>query len=171
MAPSAPDNVRLLPGDSFADARGRFATPWESRHTPFFVPESAHFSHNAAPGTLRGLHYQAEPYAQSKLVHCVSGRVFDVTIDLRPESPGFKTWRAFELSAERPEALWIPAGFAHGFLTLEGGTILGYLIAGAYRPDQARGIRWDDPTFQIEWPVTPALLISDKDRSFPDFQA
>ena len=170
METTAFEGARLLPCEAFADARGPFITPWTAGGAaPIFRPESLHFSHNLAAGTLRGLHYQAEPFAQAKLVHCVRGRVFDVTVDLRPDSPGFKSWSRFELAADRPETLWIPAGFAHGFLTLEKETSLAYLISGVYRPESALGLRWNDPAFGIEWPDLAEMVISDKDRNLPDF--
>jgi dTDP-4-dehydrorhamnose 3,5-epimerase len=158
---------RLVKVDRYVDRRGGFVTPWDRAATPDgFSPDSLHFSHNPEAGTLRGLHRQTPPHEQAKLVSCVRGRVFDVVVDLRLGSPGYRQWTAFWLEPMSDDALQIPRGFAHGFLTLEPDTILCYLISGAYAPAAASGLRWDDPTLAIEWPAPPRV-ISDKDRNWP----
>jgi dTDP-4-dehydrorhamnose 3,5-epimerase len=119
-------------------------------------------------GTLRGMHYQLPPAAEVKLVRCVSGSLVDVALDLRPESPTFKSWFATELSAENREMLYIPEGCAHGFLTLEPDTETVYFNTAPYSPEHERGVRWNDPEFGIEWPFEPSVL-SDKDRGQRDF--
>jgi len=119
-------------------------------------------------GTLRGLHYQAEPHAEAKLVRCVRGAVHDVIVDLRPASSTFKRWAAVELSAAGGELLYVPEGVAHGYLTLEDETETLYLISATYAPEAARGVRWDDPAFGIEWPHDPRVM-SEKDKAWPDF--
>jgi len=125
-------------------------------------------SYNAARWTLRGLHYQREPRQESKLVRCVQGRVFDVTVDLRPESPTYCQWFGMELTAGSPDSLFIPEGCAHGFLSLLSDTVMHYQISANYSPDHSVGVRWNDPAFAIEWPADP-VVISPRDRDFADF--
>ena len=124
-------------------------------------------SHNRHRGVLRGLHYQAAPHEEAKLVRCSRGRVFDVAVDLRTESPTHGKWTAIELSAGNHLALYIPEGCAHGFLTLEPESELVYQISTAYRPESFRGVRWDDPSLAVEWPAVPQLIIAERDRSLP----
>ena len=118
--------------------------------------------------TLRGMHYQAEPHAEAKLVRCIRGAVHDVIVDLRPASPTFKRWVAVELTASDGRMLYVPEGLAHGYLTLEDESETLYLISTPYAPEAARGVRWDDPAFGIEWPHEPRVM-SEKDRAWPDF--
>lgn len=125
-------------------------------------------SRNTAALTLRGLHLQAEPLPDPKIVRCVAGAIFDVAVDVRPDSPTRGRWFGTRLDFANGRALHVPAGCAHGFLTLEPDTDVLYLMGADYRPDLSRGYRWDDPAFAIAWPVTPAV-ISDRDRSHPDF--
>jgi dTDP-4-dehydrorhamnose 3,5-epimerase len=159
-------SVSLFPSPCFSDSRGKFVTPWEGK--PAFSPHSLNFSHNLEAGTMRGLHYQEEPFAQGKLVHCVAGRAFDVVVDLRKNSSSYLQWQSFELDAQTSCTLQIPAGFAHGFLTLEPATIICYLIEGDYNSAMSRGIRWNDPALGIKWPMREPKVISEKDRSLPD---
>jgi dTDP-4-dehydrorhamnose 3,5-epimerase len=119
-------------------------------------------------GTLRGLHYQLEPMAETKLVRCLSGALYDVILDLRPQSPTFGRHFGATLSAENRLMMYVPRGFAHGFLSLEDNTEILYFVSQYYSKELERGIRWDDPRFQIAWPEPP-LLISERDRSHPDF--
>jgi len=121
-------------------------------------------------GTLRGLHYQLHPHREAKLVRCISGRLYDVIIDLNPESPTFRRWHGIELDSENRLGLYVPPGFAHGFITLEPGTEALYLVTARYAPEHERGVRWNDPYFGITWPVTPTVM-SEKDRSHPDFDS
>lgn len=156
-----------------ADERGTFtrtfdAREWEARGMCAEVAQCS-ISHNFCRGTLRGLHYQDPPYAEAKLVRCSSGAIFDVAVDLRPESPTFCRWFGVDLSDRNSRMLHIPAGFAHGFLTLADETEVAYQISGAYAPAYELGVRWDDPTFAIQWPAPPRV-ISERDRSLPDFQ-
>ena len=125
-------------------------------------------SFNRERGTLRGLHYQAEPEAETKLVRCTRGRVFDVALDLRPQSPTFRRWTATELDADGRRAHFVPEGCAHGFLTLADESEVFYLMGRAYSPEHARGVRWDDPAFAIAWPTRPSV-ISARDAGFADF--
>jgi dTDP-4-dehydrorhamnose 3,5-epimerase len=126
-------------------------------------------SYNERPGTLRGMHFQREPHAEAKLVRCTRGSLYDVVVDLRPDSPTFRRWTAVDLSAENRLALYIPEGLAHGFQTLEPATEVTYAISERYEPSAAGGVRWDDPAFGIEWPKAERRVMSDKDRSWPDF--
>jgi dTDP-4-dehydrorhamnose 3,5-epimerase len=156
------------------DDRGWFArtfdaTEFEARGlNPAVVQCSASF--NARRGTLRGMHYQADPHGESKLVRCVRGAIFDVAVDVRPGSATSRRWHGVELSAENGVAFYIPAGLAHGFQTLTDDCEVLYQMGHSYVPEAARGVRWDDPAFAIDWPTSVGdRTISDKDRAYPDF--
>ncbi len=127
-------------------------------------------SFNRRKGTLRGLHYQAAPHAEVKLVRCTAGAAFDVVVDIRPGSPTYKRWLGVELSSGNHKMLYIPEGFAHGFQSLEDRTELFYQISKAHAPEAARGIRWDDPAIGISWPMKP-LVVSARDQGFPVLSA
>jgi dTDP-4-dehydrorhamnose 3,5-epimerase len=126
-------------------------------------------SYNRREGTLRGMHFQAAPAEETKLVRCTRGAIFDVIIDLRRDSPTYKRHLAVELSAENGKELYIPEGFAHGFQTLEDGTEVFYQMTEFFAPEFARGVRWDDPAFGISWPSSRARTILDRDLSYPLF--
>ncbi len=126
-------------------------------------------SYNRARHTLRGMHYQVPPCPETKLVRCTAGRVWDCIVDLRRASPTFGKWVAVELSADNHRTLLIPEQCAHGFLTLTPDTEVYYMMSTPYEPDYARGVRWNDPAFAVEWPAEPDV-ISEKDQQFPDFQ-
>ncbi|MGA2801871.1 MAG: dTDP-4-dehydrorhamnose 3,5-epimerase [Verrucomicrobiota bacterium] len=119
-------------------------------------------------GTLRGMHYQLAPRAEDKVIRCLRGALFDAIIDLRPQSPTFLKHFTIELTAENRTMLYVPKGFAHGFITLEENTEMFYLVTEFYSPEHERGIRYNDPRFGIHWPMEP-VVISDKDRNQPDF--
>jgi dTDP-4-dehydrorhamnose 3,5-epimerase len=125
-------------------------------------------SFNTRRLTLRGLHYQVEPFSDPKLVRCTRGRLFDAVVDLRPESPTYCGWAGVELAAADHCALHVPRGCAHGFLTLEDATEVFYMMSAPQVPDAARGVRWNDPRFGIAWPAMPEL-ISERDAAYPDF--
>ncbi len=125
-------------------------------------------SFNRHRGTLRGMHYQVPPFQEAKIVRVLQGALWDVILDLRKESATFGQWSACTLSAEKRNMVLVPAGCAHGILTLEDNTEMMYFVSQDYAPDAERCLRWDDPTFNIEWPMTPTVL-SDKDRSSPSF--
>lgn len=126
-------------------------------------------SYNRKKGTLRGMHYQVAPFAEAKLVTCLAGSIYDVIIDLRADSATYCEWLAVELrGGERRNVLYIPEGFAHGFLTLEDHSEVFYQMSEFYAPQSVRGVRWDDPAFAIQWPEAPRIL-SERDRSYPDF--
>ena len=127
-------------------------------------------SYNRRRGTLRGMHFQAAPYAEAKLVRCTQGAIWDAIIDLRPDSPSFKRWHGIELSAANRRALYVPEGFAQGFQTLADDSEVLYLMSQFYRPDSARGLLWDDPAFGIAWPIANPQL-SERDRGLPYFGA
>ena len=162
--------VILVKPKVFGDERGFFM---ESYRKSLFqangiMLEFIQDNHSkSAKGVLRGLHYQLDPKAQGKLVRCVSGAVFDVAVDIRRGSPTFGQWFGCELSAENKYMLWIPAGFAHGFVTLEDNTEFLYKTTGEYAPECDRGIKYDDPAIGIEWPQLGELLLSDKDQKQP----
>ncbi len=123
---------------------------------------------SAYKGTLRGMHYQLAPKAETKMVRCIKGSLFDVAVDLRKESPTFLKWFGTELSAENRKMLYVPKGFAHGFITIEENTEAFYLVTEFYSPEHERGIRYNDPRINIQWPLAP-VIISDKDLKHPDF--
>ncbi|HYM53885.1 MAG TPA: dTDP-4-dehydrorhamnose 3,5-epimerase [Solirubrobacteraceae bacterium] len=161
--------------DLLGDQRGWFARTFDAQEfqarglDPAVVQCNASF--NARRGTVRGLHYQAEPHGESKLVRCVRGAVFDVAVDLRPDSPTFCRWHGVELSEENNRAFYIPVGLAHGFQTLADDAEMLYQMGCPYVPEAARGVRWDDPAFGIEWPPAGGLrIVSERDGSYPDFR-
>jgi dTDP-4-dehydrorhamnose 3,5-epimerase len=129
----------------------------------------ANVSYNKKKGTLRGMHMQVSPYEETKLVRCTRGAIYDVIIDMREDSDTYKQWIGVELTADSYRMLFVPEGFAHGFITLEDNTDVTYNVTQYYTPGSERGIRWNDPAFNIEWPMEP-VTISDKDQAHPDFE-
>jgi dTDP-4-dehydrorhamnose 3,5-epimerase len=166
--------VWLVTPELREDVRGFFARTWCEREalaiglTERWVQCST--SYTKSRGTLRGLHFQRAPHDEVKLVRCTAGAIFDVVVDLRPESPTFKRHVAVELSADNRFALYIPRGCAHGYQTLVDGVEVLYQISEFYAPDHADGVRWNDPAFAIAWP-DPSPILSERDRSYPDFTA
>lgn len=132
-----------------------------------FVQLNIAFSKKA--GTIRGLHYQIPPYCETKLFRCAKGALYDVIIDLRKESPTYMKWLGTEMTADLSKALYIPEGLAHGYLTLENNTEVIYLASESYHPSSERGVRWNDPIFGIMWPETNSLVISEKDKKWPNY--
>ena len=126
----------------------------------------ASISFNKSRGTIRGMHFQKEPKAEDKIVQCLKGRIFDVAIDLRITSPTFRKWLSFELDGEKKGALFLPLGFAHGFQTLTDNVEVQYFMSEFYSPEHAWGVRWNDPAFNINWPL-PVSVISEKDGNWP----
>lgn len=164
----------LVEIEPIRDERGFFARTFCEKEfkdagLDFRVVQS-NLSQNAASATLRGLHYQAQPVPDPKLVSCVRGAIFDVCVDLRPDSPTYCQWVGQELTAENCRALFVPQGCAHGFITLTDDTMVHYQMGAFYDPDLARGVRWDDPAFSISWPIAPAHM-SKRDRTYPDLRA
>jgi len=130
--------------------------------------EQSSLSFNQRRGTVRGMHFQIAPHEETKVVACVEGRVFDVAIDLRPTSRTFGQWFGIELSSENRRQLYLPVGIAHGFQTLEDRSTVLYQISTLFHPEAARGMRWNDPKLAIAWPISDDVIVSDKDRSWPD---
>ncbi|MGD0485603.1 MAG: dTDP-4-dehydrorhamnose 3,5-epimerase [Syntrophorhabdales bacterium] len=161
--------------EKLEDRRGFFGRTWCRREfeahglNPQLVQCSVSF--NTSKCTLRGMHYQSAPYREAKLVRCTSGSLYDVVVDLRPESPTFMEYFGAVLeSRDKRNTIYVPEGFAHGFLTLEEHTEVLYQMSEFYAPGAARGFRWNDPSFGIEWPEAPRV-ISDRDGEYPDFTA
>lgn len=172
FADTAVPGVVAIDAEPHRDARGAFARLYCPREFAAagieFTPTQVNLSTNAAPLTLRGMHFQKPPFAESKLVRVVRGRAWDVALDLRP-GPTLGRWTARELTAEGMEALLLPEGVAHGFLTLEPDTHILYQMGRSYTPGHGDGVRWDDPAFAIDWPETPRV-IADQDRAWPYFR-
>ena len=170
--PKALAGLFLIEPERLSDERGFFARAWcrdeFEEHGLETQLEQCNISFNRSRGTLRGLHYQARPYEEAKLVRCTMGAIWDVAVDLRPDSDTFTQWVAETLSAENRRMLFIPKGFAHGYITLEDSSEVFYQVSESYHPESARGYRYDDPAFGIEWPLQPEV-ISDADRDRPDF--
>jgi dTDP-4-dehydrorhamnose 3,5-epimerase len=166
--------VYLIDLEKFGDERGFFARTFCEREfadrslVTRFVQASE--SYNTHKGTLRGMHYQLAPRAETKLIRCVRGAIYDIILDLRENSPTRGQSFGAELTAENCHMMYVPKGFAHGFITLADDSDVFYLIDEFYAPDQARGVRWNDPQFKIQWPISPTLM-SQKDRDYPDFDA
>jgi dTDP-4-dehydrorhamnose 3,5-epimerase len=155
------------------DERGFFARAWCAREFRerglAWQMVQANIAANRARGTLRGLHYQLAPHQEVKLVRCTKGAIFDVIIDLRPESDTYKQWLSVELTAQNNKLLYAPQGFAHGYQTLRDDTDVFYQVSEFYSPESERGIRWNDPAFSIQWPVTDSVVISAKDQNWRDY--
>jgi len=172
VSPTALPEVLIVEPRVFGDARGFFTESWNEQAFNKAVGADVRFvqdNHSrSARGVLRGLHYQLNPHTQGKLVRCVSGAVFDVAVDLRKSSPNFGRWQGVELSAENQRQLWVPPGFAHGFLVLTETADFLYKTTDYYAPQAEGCVRWNDPAIGIEWPdVGVAPLLADKDAKAP----
>ena len=152
------------------DDRGRFMRAWCTRefaeHGLDFFPVQANMGFSVRKGTVRGMHYQEAPALEAKLVRCTRGAIFDVALDLRPESPSYGEWYGVELSPENGRMLYVPEHCAHGYQTLQDCTEIYYMTSGFYTPSSVRGVRFDDPAFSIQWPLV-ATVVSDQDRNWP----
>ncbi|MEO8132507.1 MAG: dTDP-4-dehydrorhamnose 3,5-epimerase [Betaproteobacteria bacterium] len=152
------------------DARGRFMRAWCQRefaeHAIGFNPLQANMAFSARKGTLRGLHYQVAPALEAKLVRCTRGAIFDVVVDLRPESPSYRSWYGTCLTADNGRMLYVPEGCAHGCQATEDNAEIHYLASAFYSPSEARGARYDDPAFGIRWPLAVAI-VSEQDLGWP----
>lgn len=170
---TALEGAYIIEPEKLADERGFFARAWcqHEFEAQGLNPRltQCNISYNARQATLRGMHYQAAPHAEAKLVRCTRGAIHDVIIDLRPDSETYKQHVAVLLDADHHKMLYIPEGFAHGFQTLEDDTEVFYQMSAVYSPEAARGVRWDDPLFSIDWPQAECRHMSDRDRSWPDF--
>jgi dTDP-4-dehydrorhamnose 3,5-epimerase len=157
--------------EPMSDSRGFFARAFcerefEAHGLPVHWPQS-NLSRNAGMETLRGMHFNAANHEEAKIVRCVSGAIWDVIVDLRPQSPTRLRWHGVKLSAPEGNALYVPEGFAHGFITLADGTDVFYQMSRFFEPSAARGFRWNDPRVGIDWPIMPTRM-SDRDRTYPD---
>ena len=172
FVPTALPGVLVIDLDVAEDERGFFSRTFcEDEFAGAGIamrPRQINLSHNAHALTLRGLHFQAAPHGESKLVQCVRGRIFDVAVDLRSNSPSYRRWFGIELAPQLRRALYIPEGCAHGFLTLEAESDVHYVMGHPFVPEAGRGVRWNDPAFGIDWPAQPQL-VSARDRSYLDF--
>ncbi|MGE3153651.1 MAG: dTDP-4-dehydrorhamnose 3,5-epimerase [Nitrospiraceae bacterium] len=165
--------VYVIEAEPIQDERGLFSRVWCQRefeaHGLKVVWVQGNVSSNHRAGTLRGLHYQTAPHGESKLVRCTSGSLYDVIVDLRPESPTYLKYLGIELSSREGKMLFIPEGLAHGFQTMEDHTEVSYLMSAFYEPESARGVRWNDPIFDIQWPLA-VRIISSRDQSYSDYR-
>ena len=162
----------VIEPEPLEDSRGLFARTWcrtefQERGLETRIAQCS-TSLNTTRGTLRGMHYQESPYGETKIVRCTRGSMYDVIIDLRPDSPTFTRHFGLVLTADNHRMVYVPTGFAHGFQTLEDGTELFYQVSEVYAPEYARGVRWNDPIFGIQWPDAYRIIV-DRDRDYPDF--
>lgn len=162
--------VWTIDPDSHEDERGRFFRAWCARefaeHAISFTPVQANMGFSVRKGTVRGMHFQVAPAPEAKLVRCTRGAMFDVALDLRPDSPTYGQWFGAELSADNGRSLYLPENCAHGYQTLEDSTEMHYISSAFYTPSAANGVRFDDPAFGIEWPET-ITVVSEQDRNWP----
>jgi dTDP-4-dehydrorhamnose 3,5-epimerase len=167
---TALEGAFIIEPEPIHDERGFFARTWSQEEflqrglNPRVLQQS--ISLNKLRGTIRGMHYQVDPYREAKLVRCTTGAIFDVLVDLREDSPTFHKWVGLELSSKNRRMLYVPEEFAHGFQTLQDETEISYQISEYYHPEAARGLRWDDPALGIEWPL-PVTVISERDKQHP----
>jgi dTDP-4-dehydrorhamnose 3,5-epimerase len=165
----------VLEPERLEDERGFFARTW-SREELAGRGLSAELvqcgiAYNVRKGTVRGMHFQAAPHAEVKLVRCTMGVIYDVIVDLRPDSPSYRKWAAVELTAENRRMLYIPVGLAHGYQTLADDTEVLYQMSEYYHPESARGVRWDDPAFGVRWPMREGITICERDATYPLVQS
>lgn len=165
--------VYQLDLERFDDNRGFFAPSFSAsefaEHGMASIFVESNISYSKSAGTLRGMHYQGSPHGQDKLVRCTRGAIFDVAVDLRPESSTFRQWIGVHLTDENRSMLYIPADCAHGFQTLTDDTEVFYMVSKPYKPMAGRGFRWDDPAFDIEWPATDERILVERDRTYPNY--
>ena len=164
----------IIDAERIEDERGFYALAWARTELEVHGLNGdlaqCNFSFNHQKGTVRGMHWQTAPYAETKLVRCIHGGIADVVVDVREDSPTYCQWVAVELTAANHRALYIPEGCAHGFQTLEDATEVFYMITNYYTPSAARGIRWNDPAIGVTWPLAVSV-ISERDAHYPDFRA
>ena len=162
--------ARVINPTPHQDDRGCFKRAWCAKefaeHGINFVPVQANMGFSVRKGTIRGMHYQVAPALEAKLVRCTNGAIFDVVLDLRPESPSYGKWYGTELSAENGRMLYVPQQCAHGYQTLEESTEMYYMTSAFYAPSAVRGVRFDDPELRIQWPLEPTM-VSEQDRTWP----
>jgi dTDP-4-dehydrorhamnose 3,5-epimerase len=162
--------VFIIEPELIADERGFFACAWIAsefeKHGLNANLRQSNIAFNAGRGTIRGMHFQKEPHEEAKLTRCTRGAIYDVAIDLRPDSPTRYRWVAAELTSDNHQMLYIPEGFAHGYQTLTDDAEMFYQVSEYYHPESAAGVRWDDPAFGINWPL-PVSVITDRDANYP----
>lgn len=172
LRPAGLDGSFLIDPTRIGDERGFFARIWDEAWAEPLGVELRNAQTNASfsrdRGTIRGLHYQETPHAESKLLRCTRGAVFDVAVDMRPDSPTYRQWQGHRLDAEGRTMIFVPAGCAHGYQALEDGTEASYQVSHPYTPSAERGVRWNDPSIAIAWPIADDVIVSDKDRAWPD---
>jgi dTDP-4-dehydrorhamnose 3,5-epimerase len=165
--------AKVIDASPRVDDRGRFLRAWCAREFSEyglnFLPVQANMGFSKTKGTTRGMHLQVAPALEAKLVRCTRGSMYDVVLDLRPESPSYRKWYGVELSAENSRMLFVPENCAHGYQTLEDNTEMHYMTSAYYTADAARGVRYDDPAFAIKWPLA-STAVSDQDRNWPLFR-
>lgn len=173
LSPAGLDGSFLIDIARIGDERGFFARIWDEAWSEQLGIEirnvQTNLSTNRHKGTIRGLHWQTAPHGESKLLRCTRGAVFDVAVDLRMDSPTYGQWQGHVLDAGARTMVFVPAGCAHGYQALEDGAEVTYQVSHPYVPGSERGIRWDDPAFDIRWPITSGVIVSEKDASWPDF--
>jgi dTDP-4-dehydrorhamnose 3,5-epimerase len=166
-------DVKVIELEPTRDGRGSFTRTFCAREMAAAGLETAlvqaSFSHTSRAGTVRGMHFQRAPHEEVKVIRCIAGAIYDVLIDVRPASPTYMQWEAYELAAGDARQLYVPTGFAHGFQTLVPATEVAYMMTAFYAPESADGIRHDDPAFRISWPL-PVAEISARDRGWPDYR-
>jgi len=167
------DGAFLIELEKFGDERGSFARAWckdEFAEQGIRVEMvQGNIGYSRHKNTIRGMHWQLSPHGEGKLVRCTKGAAWDVVLDLRKDSESYKKWVGFELSEDKPQMVYLPPGCAHGYQTLRDHTELFYLVSEYYAPDSERGVRWNDPEFQIEWKYNETPILSDKDKTWPDY--
>lgn len=173
ISPAGLHGSHLIDPTRIGDDRGFFARIWDDAWSEQLGVETrnvqTNLSTNRHRGTVRGLHWQETPYGESKLLRCTRGSVFDVAVDLRPDSPTYRQWQGHILDAGSRTMVFVPVGCAHGYQALEDEAEVSYQVSHPYVPGSERGIRWDDPTLAIRWPITEGVIASDKDAAWPDF--
>ncbi len=165
--------VYIVTPDVFEDERGLFARAWmpeefAARGLETHIAQGS-LAVTRLKGTIRGMHFQAAPFEEAKVVRVIRGAVFDVAIDLRPDSPTYRQWTGYELSAENRKIMYVPPGCAHGYQTLVDDTEVFYFVSAAYSPPHQRGVRWNDPAFDVKWPLGAPSGIHDRDAGYADF--
>lgn len=165
--------VVIVAPDVFEDARGQFVRAWmpdefAAQGLDTRIAQGS-LAMTRERGTIRGMHFQAAPFEEAKVIRAVRGAIFDVAVDLRPDSPTFKRWVGFELSAENRLVMYVPPGCAHGYQTLVDDTEVFYFVSAPYSPPHQRGVRWNDPAFGIKWPLGAPTTIQERDANYPDF--
>jgi dTDP-4-dehydrorhamnose 3,5-epimerase len=166
--------VELVDPDVFEDERGAFVRAWmpeefEARGLDTRIAQAS-LALTRERGAIRGLHFQAAPFEEAKVIRVVRGAIFDVIVDLRPESPSYLRWVGVELSAANRRVMYAPAGCAHGYQTLEPDTEVFYFVSAPYSPPHQRGVRWNDPAFRIAWPLGAPSRINERDATYPDYE-